>query len=488
MKNTCLFTYLGYFLIVWILFSVSGFAQEPSTNFDVAILESRFSTISPVVGDTVKYFLKFDHVPGVQVQPMEYFTENGLKVLERKQLAAQEFQGRIIEQYEYTLQAETPGEYHLSPVTIEYQGPRQNPVAAVVEPVQLNILPVVEVQVVTNSPLMLGESLELSLSVTKRKPVTISALPDELEAEFQEERPTSAPSQKGKAEPTPDPSLRQAQGTDSESVESQDTGQEGKADVSLRFTLDQTQNIAPQQQQDGATVEQYRYLLAAPPERAGEYFIPQFEVTYRGTTGDEQQFETEPASIFVLNPNTQNLEIETDYRYFIPPAIVAGAGLLGGLAVFLFLKYRKLHSRAMIVLEPQLSPGEVAHKELAEIQAMQLPSKGEFKTYYFLLSETVRKFLGAEFHFPVLERTTEEILRDIQRRDIPEPITRQISTFLPEADMVKFAKYLPTYQEADEAMAQARLIVNDSLAYHQTQETQKSELRSSEPVEGQKSI
>lgn len=456
-KNVRLFTYIGCFFIFWALFSINGFAQESAARPDVAVLESRFSTNSPIVGDTVTYFLKFDHVPGVQVRPVEYFADNGMTVLERKQLAPQEFQGRIIEQYEYTLQAEAPGEYHISPVTIEYSGPRQNPVATGVEPVQLNILPVVEVQVVTNSPLMLGESLELSLAVTKRKPVTISALPHELEAVLQvSEEPTPIPSQA-------------------------DSGLAGNSEAVLRFTLDESQNITPQQQQDGLTNEHYQFLLAVPPEHAGEYLIPQFEVTYRLSTGEEQSIQVTPASMFVLHPNTPNLTIETDYRYLMTPAIVVGALLFGGLAIFLFLKYRKPRSQAMVVIEPLLSPGEIAHKELDEIQARQLPAKGEFKTYYFLLSETVRKFLGSEFHFPVLERTTEEILHDLQHRDLPDAIKRRVNTFLPATDMVKFAKYIPGFQEADEAMIQARLIVDDSLACHQPQESKKPE--TSQPME-----
>ncbi|GAK57267.1 hypothetical protein U27_04232 [Candidatus Vecturithrix granuli] len=478
MQNTRLFTYIRCFLILWILSSVAGFAQESSVNSEVVVLESRFSTTTPIVGDSLKYSLKFDHLPAIQVQPVEYFTENGMTVLERKQLQPQTFQGRVIEQYEYTLHADRAGEYHISPITIEYVGPRQNPVAAVVEPVQLNILPVIEIQVMTNSPIMLGEPLELSLAVIKRKPATISALPHELEAALQASaeptpdpsqansgltgKPTPGPSQEGKAEPTPGPSQA-------------DSGLTGKTEVALRFTLDESQTITPQPQQDGSTVEQYNFLLAAPPERAGEYILPAFEITYRTPTGEEQSIQAASTSIFVLNPNTPNLAIETDYRYLIAPAIILGALLLGSLAVFLFLKYRKPRTQTMVVYEPLLSPGEVAHKELAEIQARQLPAKGEFKTYYFLLSETVRKFLGAEFHFPVLERTTEEILRDIHHRDLPEAIKRRISIFLPEADIVKFAKYIPSFQEADEAMTQARLIVDDSLACHQLQETQEPE-------------
>ena len=66
----------------------------------------------------------------------------------------------------------------------------------------------------------------------------------------------------------------------------------------------------------------------------------------------------------------------------------------------------------------------------------------------------------------MLERTTEEILAEIQQRDIPGTIRGRISAFLPEADMVKFAKYTPTVEQADSAMEQALHIVDESLGYH----------------------
>ncbi len=443
--------------IVLFMLAAPGFAQEEQVPQNVTILESRFSTTTPVVGDQFKYFLKLDHLKQLNVHPVEQFADYGIEIAEQQHFAPQEFEGRIIEQYEYTLAAEQAGQHQFSPAAIHIAGPRQNPVAALAEPVDLIISSVVDVQVVTNSPIMLGEPLELSVSVTKRKPVTLSAMPQELEAavpgtalfdRLQEKaapeisEPTEEKAAPETSEPTPVP-----------------------APPPLHFTLDQSQKVLPQQV-EGAVVEQYRYLLAAQPEQAGEYVIPAFTITYRMPNGEEVQQRIDESTIFVLNPSTDNLDIQTDYRFLTLPAILAAALLLGGVLAFLYLKYRKPRTRDVAFAIPELPPGELAHKELAEIQAMKLPAKGEFKQYYILVSESVRKFLGAEYHFHVLERTTEEILGEIQQQDIPEKVKRRIMTFLPEADMVKFAKYIPTLEETDDAMAQALQIVDDSLQYH----------------------
>ena len=445
------------FKCVFIIFllSLPAFAQEepqesPSAPQDVTILESRFSTTTPVVGESFQYSLKFDYLEGLSVEPEEQFDGQGITIIERRELDPQEFEGRTIEQYEYSLKASEPGQFQFSPVSINYSGPRMNPVAAIADPVQLSVSAVLDLRVVTNSPVMLGESLELSLEVIKRKPVTISAMPPELKAVVPKAKPFDLLEQQATAPkdednpastPTPEPDP-------------------------LVFTLDQSQEITPQQV-EGGTSEQYRYLTVDQPDQAGEYVIPAFIVSYRTANGEEVEQRVEETKIFVLNPSSGNQEIATDYRFFMGPAIVVAAVILGGLLVFLFLKYRKPRQIKDAYVPPPLPPGELAHRELEEIQAMKLPSKGEFKQYYFLLSESVRKFLGAEYHFHVLERTTEEILQDIRQRDIPEKIKLRISGFLPEADMVKFAKYVPTLEQTDDAMQQALNIVDESLEYHQ---------------------
>lgn len=434
------------FVYLLLLVSCDVYAQEPA---DVTILESRFSTTTPMVGEPLTYFLKFDYKEGLNVQPVEHFAENGLTVFETKHLEPQAFEGRVIQQYEYTVTAPVAGQFEFAPASIQFAGPVRDPVAAQAEPVQLTITGVVDVQVVTNSPIMLNETLALSLRVNKRQPVTLAALPYDLQADFlvpppieptlQEDSETPLPTQTPPPPPPP-----------------------------LRFDLDQSQQVTPQQQEDGATVEHYMYTVTVAPQQAGEYVIPAFTIACRTADGAKQQVNVPATSIFVLHPNTGNIDIATDYRYFLLPAIVAALMLLTGIAVFLFLRYRKPRVRRPEIAAPPLPPGELARQELAEIQALRLPSKGEFKRYYTLISETVRKFLGAEFGFPVIERTTEEVLQDIQQRDVPEPVKAQTGQFLREADLVKFAKYLPLLEEADAAMTQAMTIVEQSIAYHAT--------------------
>lgn len=434
----------------------AGFAQNPllqatpnAAPKEVSVLESRFSTTMPVINETFQYFLKFDYQQGIAVSPVEHFSEHGIRVNEVQRLDPQEFQGRIIQQYTYSLSANQKGDQQFVPVSLNYLGPRQQATAAEPEPAQLTVTSFVEAKIVTNSPILLNEPLELQVVVTKHKPVTITAMPQELQATQQippqpefAKQPAAQVSATPASSPPPQPQPEM-----------------------LRFTLDRAQQITPQQQ-NGQTVEQYAYVLAASPQQAGEYVIPETTMTYRTDSGETTQETIEAAHIFVMNPSVGNRDVPTDYRFLILPAIIAAIVLVTAFAVIVYLKYRKPRVRNEITAAPPLPPGDVARQELAQIQAMNLPQHGEFKQYYILISESVRKFLGAEYQFHVLERTTEEILDDIQRRHISESIRRRIRTFLPEADMVKFAQYIPTVPEADFAMEQAVNIVDDTLENH----------------------
>ena len=300
--------------------------------------------------------------------------------------------------------------------------------------------PVIDGQAKRNSPLTLGEPVELSLIVTKRQPVTISAMPTELQAAPQlPPAPSPQPTPSAAVTPTP-PAV-------------------------LTFALDQSQPITPQQTDQGA-VETYRYLLAAPPQQAGEYVIPAFSITYRAENGAETEQRQPEITLYILNPNTDNLDVPTNFRFLLMPALIASLVALTAILLLLYLKRRQPRAREENFIAPAIPPGELARRELADIQAMRLPQKGEFKAYYTLLSETVRKFVGAEYEFHVLERTTEEILGEVRRRDMPESVKQRINALLPEADLAKFAKYAPSVANADAAMQDAARIVDDSLEFH----------------------
>jgi hypothetical protein len=121
------------------------------------------------------------------------------------------------------------------------------------------------------------------------------------------------------------------------------------------------------------------------------------------------------------------------------PLMLLGAALLlpaAAVAAWLLWKKRK---RPGPVAAAALSPHEEASRRLRELEAGGLLARGDFKKYYFLLSEIFRKYLEQRFQFPAAERTTEEILVRLPALEAAEARREDIRVFLQNTDPVKFA-------------------------------------------------
>ena len=94
---------------------------------------------------------------------------------------------------------------------------------------------------------------------------------------------------------------------------------------------------------------------------------------------------------------------------------------------------------------------------------MDLLKRGEFKRYYTLVTDAVRNYLAARFGVQAMDRTTSELLDDLGERGRR---VEKLENLLNEADLVKFAKYLPGEASGTEAMSSAREIVVKTTPRH----------------------
>lgn len=76
------------------------------------------------------------------------------------------------------------------------------------------------------------------------------------------------------------------------------------------------------------------------------------------------------------------------------------------------------------------------------------------------MTEIIRGFLGRVYRITVLDMTTEEFLTIFKGMELPEGLYSQTSDLLKHADLVKFAKYVPTRERADEDFDLAHSIVS----------------------------
>jgi hypothetical protein len=102
-------------------------------------------------------------------------------------------------------------------------------------------------------------------------------------------------------------------------------------------------------------------------------------------------------------------------------------------------------------------PHILAKKEIELLEAQGLFEKGEVKGFYFRFSEILRRYLESLRRFPAAEFTTEEIALRIHSEE-----DRMLLTLLRQADVVKFADFIPTPARKEEEVKTALSYIEET--------------------------
>ncbi len=121
-----------------------------------------------------------------------------------------------------------------------------------------------------------------------------------------------------------------------------------------------------------------------------------------------------------------------------------------GIWLYYFLKNRG-RPQEKAKPEPLLSPRDVALRDLEELDHLGILERGQYRKYYFRLSEIVRLFLQDEMRLPAVDTTTEEINPYlIQTPFLNDDEKKLVSQVLVDMDLVKFARFVPSASEVQE--------------------------------------
>ena len=156
-----------------------------------------------------------------------------------------------------------------------------------------------------------------------------------------------------------------------------------------------------------------------------------------------------------VRPLKSQWEVPPDYAKWAAIALAA----IAVVAALVWWIRRRRARVASEVPEVRLPPDVVALAELERIAGLGLVERGEFKSYYTLVADAVRRYLGERFHVESMDRTTYELLEELSRRGNR---VEGLDAFLNEADLVKFAKFRPEAATALRLMESARTIVVDT--------------------------
>lgn len=108
---------------------------------------------------------------------------------------------------------------------------------------------------------------------------------------------------------------------------------------------------------------------------------------------------------------------------------------------YYFFIYKK---KAKLVEEKKILPAhEIAFRKLNDLKNSDLFGKNEIKMFYVLLTEIFREYLENRYLIEVLDKTTYEVYYQLKEIGFDRNRLTELREFLEEADLVKFAKYIP---------------------------------------------
>ena len=151
------------------------------------------------------------------------------------------------------------------------------------------------------------------------------------------------------------------------------------------------------------------------------------------------------------------VELPYDWGSIVPYILIALAVLVAGIiAFYLWKKKRKKSPKP----EPEivLTPKQRALAAIAKLEAEQLWQKGEIKEFHSRITEIIRTLFEETYAIPALESTTGETLELLRNAGADQQVVTTTSQFLSNADMVKFAKFIPDEKINTQMIEQSRTI------------------------------
>lgn len=143
---------------------------------------------------------------------------------------------------------------------------------------------------------------------------------------------------------------------------------------------------------------------------------------------------------------------------------VLGGLILLALIIFFVRKYilkkkGKVKTEKIIILPSHVR----ALNSLKELELKGLWKNGMVKEYHSEITEIIRKYFEERFDYPALELTTSESIELLKSYSDAKDILNVTRDFLTNADLVKFAKFIPMDSINIEMMNQARTIVQQTI-------------------------
>ena len=131
------------------------------------------------------------------------------------------------------------------------------------------------------------------------------------------------------------------------------------------------------------------------------------------------------------------------------------------LATIIIIRIRK-RKPEKVVYVPQIPLPITLLEQLESIEQEELWQNNKNKLYYSKLTDIIWQYIEYRYGVPTFEKTSNEILSKLKLKAISEDQQILVSKLFRLADMVKFAKTLPSSQENEEAIIIVRKTIQET--------------------------
>ncbi len=186
----------------------------------------------------------------------------------------------------------------------------------------------------------------------------------------------------------------------------------------------------------------------------GAHTVPALSVAFVKAGGDTVLASARSLDIEVVSVLEEG---DDQLRDIKPPVVLAGGiplwvvvvagmvalALVGVLIWYWVRRYRRTGESA----EAELEPIDYA-AEFERIASLGLLERGEYKTYYSLLADNLRRYMEGALVAEAMEKTTTEIEAALRQQALANDLIRRVAGYLSTADLVKFARFHPELDSA----------------------------------------
>lgn len=220
---------------------------------------------------------------------------------------------------------------------------------------------------------------------------------------------------------------------------------------------------------EGSLLQQVRTLTITAFD-TGFWAIPPFRFAVDGNTMETAALllevrPTELDSTLALRPIQDIRTLPFSYAYWFRQHwtwFAAGAALLVAVVALFLLLLRKRPPAATVPSTTLTPLHERILKALADVERERLWQNGDHKGFHSRVTELLRMYIEERYHVPALESTTDELLKELSVTALSTEHRTQLQNMLHLADLVKFAKTLPSPQENDTMMVSAQRFVRET--------------------------